>query len=123
MKRLLLPTLVAMIALFAKAEGYHYLTFEMMDGQKASVPSSELVITFNDGKLSVGNKTFEVVNLMKMYFTSEDATTGISGITQEALEEATEVYDLNGKRIAKSEMRKGVYIIKGKDETYKMTVR
>ena len=123
MKRLLLPTLVAMTALFAKAEGYHYLTFEMMDGQKASVPSSELFITFNDGKLSVGNKTFKVVNLMKMYFTSEDATTGISGITQEALEEATEVYDLNGKRIAKSEMRKGVYIIKGKDETYKMTVR
>ena len=112
-----------MTDLFAKAEGYHYLTFEMMDGQKASVPSPELVITFNDGKLSVGNKTFEVVNLMKMYFTSEDATTGISGITQEALEEATEVYDLNGKRIAKSEMRKGVYIIKGKDETYKMTVR
>ncbi len=112
-----------MTALFAKAEGYHYLTFEMVDGQKISVSSLELVIAFNDGKLMTESQTFEVVNLKKMYFTSEDATTSIRGIKPDTLEEAAEVYDLNGKRISKSEMRKGVYIIKGKDETYKMTIR
>lgn len=123
MKRLLLSIFILMITLIAKAEGYHYLTFEMVNGQKVSVPSSELVIAFHDGKLTTGGQTFEIANLKKMYFTLDDATTSIKSINHNAFDESTDVYDLNGKRIAKGEIRKGIYIIKGKDETYKMTVR
>lgn len=123
MKRIFLSILFTMIVLAAKAEDYQYLTFELVDDQKVSEPSSELVITFTDGKLNAGDQTFEIVNLKKMYFTSVNVTTDIKDSLSDNMDEATEVYDLNGRRVAKSEMRKGVYIIKCKDETYKMTVR
>ena len=39
------------------------------------------------------------------------------------LDEATDIYDLQGHKVTKAQMRRGVYIVKTKSRTYKMVVR
>jgi hypothetical protein len=59
-----------------------------------------------------------------MYFsTADETTTGIEEVTAATLDEATDIYDLQGHKISKEQMRKGVYIVKTKNRTYKMVVR
>ena len=116
------------------ADGFSYLTFETADGAKASVPVAEpLAITVVGNTLTVGTKTFTLSNLSKMYFTDADETaTGISETsllqTDDLLQQATEIYDLKGGKTvnANSSNRKlprGVYIVKTKQETYKIVVK
>ena len=103
---------------------YTYLTFQTTDGAKISVPASQLKMTIRGNTLSTGSQTFTLANLNKMYFTATDeTTTGISETTAATLDEATEIYDLNGRRIDNRHLPKGVYIVKAKDRTYKMTVK
>jgi hypothetical protein len=58
-----------------------------------------------------------------MYFSTSDETTGIEEITSATLDEATDIYDLQGHKVTKAKMTKGVYIVKTKSKTYKMVVR
>lgn len=112
--------------LTAQAEDYTYLTFETTDGAKTSVDISSLPVTINldDSTLTIGNQTFTLADLSKMYFsTSDETTTGIEEITSATLDEATDIYDLQGHKVTKAQMRKGVYIVKTKSRTYKMVVR
>ena len=106
-----------------QAENYTYLTFEMTDGTKTSVPASSLTLTFSGSTLTAGSQTFTLSNLSKMYFSTTDETTGIEEISIAALDEATEIYDLQGHKIPREQMRKGVYIVKTKQRTCKMMVR
>jgi len=101
---------------------FPYLTFETTDGAKFSVPTESLSLAINGTTLTVGKQTFTLSNLSKMYFSNTDETT--SGIVDELKnEELTEIYDLNGKKVSKEQMRKGVFIVKAKDKTYKLIVR
>ena len=119
---LLLTVLVA--TLTVQAEGYTYLTFETTDGAKASVSvASDVTLTISGTTLTVGSKSFTLTNLSKMYFSNTDETTGIEEINSAAIEEATDIYDLQGHKVSKEQMRKGVYIVKTKSRTYKMVVR
>ena len=108
-------------------EVYTFLTFEMTDGSKASVSTTSLTLTINGNMLTVGSQTFTLTNLSKMYFsttdesTTDESATGIEEIT--SLDEATEIYDLQGHQIQKEQMRKGVYIIKTKKKTSKIIVK
>lgn len=102
---------------------YNYLTFEMTDGAKVSVAISSLTLTINGNTLTAGSQTFTLTNLSKMYFSNIDETTGIEEATNTTLEEATEIYDLQGHKIAKEQMRKGVYIVKTKSKTQKIVVK
>ena len=108
-------------------EVYTFLTFEMTDGSKASVSTTSLTLTINANMLTVGSQTFTLTNLSKMYFsttdesTTDESATGIEEIT--SLDEATEIYDLQGHQIQKEQMRKGVYIIKTKKKTSKIIVK
>ena len=103
---------------------YTYLTFETTDGARISVPASQLKMTIRGNTLSTGEQTFTLANLSKMYFTATDeTTTSISTATAATIDEATEIYDLNGRRIDNRNLPKGVYIVKTKDRTYKMTVK
>lgn len=102
---------------------YNFLTFEMTDGAKVSVAISSLTLTINGNTLKAGSQTFTLSNLSKMYFSNTDETTGIEEMTSATLEEAAEIYDLQGHRIAKEQMTKGVYIVKTKSKTQKIVVK
>ena len=123
---LLLLTLVGALAVQAE-DTYTYLTFETTDGVKASVPVSSLTLTISGNTLTAGSESFTLSNLSKMYFSNDDQTTAINEIdysqTDDLLSEATDIYDLQGHKISREQMRKGIYIIKTKSRTYKMIVK
>ena len=120
---LLLMTLVGALTVQAD-EAYAYLTFETTDGARVSVPVLSLTLTVSGTTLTAGSQSFTLSNLSKMYFSNTDeSTTGIESITSETLDEATDIYDLQGHKVTKAQMKKGVYIVKTKSRTYKMTVR
>ena len=110
----------------AQADNYTYLTFETTDGAKTSVDVSSQPVTINldNSTLTIGNQTFVLADLSKMYFsTSDETTTGIENISIETLDEVTDIYDLQGHKVTKAQMKKGVYIVKSNSRTYKMVVR
>ena len=124
MKKLLSILLMMAAALTTQAADYPYLTFVTTDGAKASVSVSSLTLTVSGTTLTAGSQSFTLSNLSKMYFsTSDETTTGIEEITNAALDEATDIYDLQGHKVTKEQMRKGVYIVKTKNRTYKIVVR
>ena len=103
------------------ATDYTYLTFETTDGNRISVSAESLTLTVSGMTLMAGNQSFALVNLSKMYFsTSDESTTGISEMLAVNLDEVTDIYDLKGNKVSKSQMRKGVYIVKTKNGTYKV---
>ena len=110
-------------ALTAQTVDYTYLTFETTDGTKVSVPASSPTISISGTTLTADSQSFLLSNLSKMYFSDADETTGIEEITKATLDEASEIYDLQGHKVSKEQMRKGVYIVKTKNRTYKMVVK
>ena len=130
MKKILL-TLFLLISLVgsARAYDYSYLTFETTDGNSVAINVEGLTLSISNCCLVAvdtdgSDYTFAFSNLSKMYFsTSDETTTGIEEITNAALDEATDIYDLQGHKVTKEQMRKGVYIVKTKNRTYKMVVR
>ena len=124
MKKIFILLTVLVTTLTVQAEGYTYLTFETTDGAKASVSVENLTLTISGTTLTAGSQQFTLSNLSKMYFsTSDETATGIEEITSASIEEATDIYDLQGHKVSKEQMRKGVYIVKTKSRTYKMVVR
>ena len=127
MKYLFLLLAIMISTLTAHAADYTYLTFEMTDGAKVSVEASSLNIAISGTTLTAGNRSFTLSNLSKMYFSASDETTGIDRIEDGETEmenSATAIYDLQGRKVTKGEMRSGqVYIVKTKSETYKIAVK
>ena len=124
MKKILMLLTMLVGALTAQAEDYTYLTFETTDGAKASVSvASDVTLTISGTTLTVGSQSFTLTNLSKMYFSNTDETTGIEEITSATLDEATDIYDLQGHKVTKDQMRRGVYIVKTNSRTYKMVVK
>lgn len=125
MNKLLLTLLTTAAMVTASAADYQYLTFEMTDGTKASVETTNLSMTFDGTTLRAGTETFILTNLAKMYFSMGDETTGISQIENGELkfDNSTEFFDLKGNRVSKDQIRKGIYIVKTKNGTAKLTVR
>ena len=81
---------------------------------------SDLTLSISGTTLTAGTQSFTLTNLSKMYFsTSDESTTGIEEITNATLDEATDIYDLQGHKVTKAQMKKGVYIVKTKQRTYK----
>lgn len=107
------------------AEEYNYLTFETKDGVKASVEISDLSITVNGATLVVGDQTFVLDNLSKMYFSVSDETTtsGIAQLETVDSQDVLAIYDLQGHQVDKSKMTKGVYVVKSKGGTYKIALK
>lgn len=124
MKKIVLFLLTLVGVLTVQAEDtYTYLTFETTDGVKASVPVSSLTLTISGNTLTAGSESFTLSNLSKMYYSNDDETTGIESITIDTLNEAADIYDLQGHKVSKEQMRKGIYIVKTKSKTYKMIVK
>ena len=124
MKRLMFFLMIMMGTLAMQAGDYPYLTFETTDGNKVSVSTESLTLTVSGTTLTAGNQSFTLVNLSRMYFsTSDETTTGISETVTADLNEVTDIYDLKGNKVSKSQMQKGVYIVKTNKGTFKMTVK
>ena len=107
------------------AVDYQYLIFETTDGAKISVPAESLTMTFSGTTLKAGEQTFTLVNLVKMYFSTSDETTGISEKLRVNSEEfATAIYDLQGRKMTKEQMHRGqMYIVKTNSGTHKLTAK
>lgn len=124
MKKIVLLWVVFSSMIFkAQADEYAYLTFETTDGGKCSVKAASLSITLSGTTLTAGDKTFVLSNLSKMYFSSSDLTTAISSIRIEDMDDTVEVYDLNGRKVSKDQLSRGVYVVKSKKGNYKIAVR
>ncbi len=123
MKKTLLLLVMMMGALSMHAGDYSYLTFVTTDGSKTSVSVSGLSITISGTTLTAGSESFTLTNLSKMYFSTSSETTAISEIMAADLNEATEIYDLRGMQVTKDQMRRGVYIVKTKNGTFKVNIK
>lgn len=123
MRRNLLFLFVAMSTLSLHAEDYTYLTFETIDGAKTSVPATSLTLTISGTTLTVGEQSFTLSNLSKMYFSASNETTGVNTLTLDDWNTVTDIYDLKGQKISKSEMKNGVYIVKTQKGTFKVAVK
>ncbi|MCR5851242.1 MAG: ethanolamine ammonia-lyase reactivating factor EutA [Bacteroidaceae bacterium] len=124
MKKIVLLLMTLIGTLKAQADSYSYLTFETTDGAKVSVAMEEsMTLSISGTTLTVGTESFTLKNLSKMYFSTTDETTGIEEITSATIDDATDIYDLQGHKVTKEQMRKGVYIVKTKDRTYKLVVK
>lgn len=119
MKKLFL-FMMLMGTLAVHAADYAYLTFELTDGSKTSVSVSSLTLSISGTTLTAGSHSFTLSNLNKMYFSADDETTDIQSITGVELDEFTDIYDLNGRKVTKEQMQKGVYIVKSNSGTYKV---
>ena len=116
-------TLIGVLTAQAE-ETYTYLTFETTDGAKASVPATGLSLKIDGNTLTADSQQFTLSNLSKMYFSaSDESATGIEGITSETPDEAADIYDLQGHKVTKAQMKKGVYIVKTNSKTYKIVKR
>ena len=140
MNKVLLFLTMLVGTLTAHAEDFTYLTFETTDGAKASVSvTSDVSLSISGTTLTIGSQSFTLTNLSKMYFsTSDETATSIetienspldqrslaTGGTQEfTIDDSTDIYDLQGHKVTKAQMKKGVYIVKTKQGTYKIVVR
>lgn len=124
MKKLLMTVIVMTGMLPALADDYSYLTFELSDGTKTSVSSTALTITIQDEKLMVGLQKFNLADLSKMYFSiSDESADGIEEVNISNLDEVTDIYDLQGRKVNKEQMKSGIYVIKTKKGTFKVSVR
>ncbi len=125
MKKALFILMAMMGALTANALDYPYLTFELTDGSKASVSvTSDATLTFSGTTLTIGSESFTLTNLSKMYFSASDETaTGITSLQTADDDEIEAIYDLQGHQVTREQMRRGIYIIKTKNGTSKVSVR
>ena len=78
--RLFTLLICTMRVLFAHTKDFTHLTFVSVDGDKVSIPIENLQISFSGSTLSAGDKSFELVNMDKMYFSYSDETTLINGL-------------------------------------------
>lgn len=125
MKKLMMLLTLMMGTMGMKAADYPYLTFELTDGSKASVSvSSDVAMTFSGTTLTIGSESFTLTNLSKMYFSaSNETSTGISALEIADSDEVEAIYNLQGHKVSRDQMQRGVYIIKTKKGTSKITVK
>ena len=125
MKKKFLLFMALVGALTAQAGDYTYLTFETADGAKTSVDVSSLPVTINldNSTLTIGNQTFALADLSKMYFSTQSESTGIEEISSATIDDDAVIYDLYGRKVTKAQMRRGIYVMKTKLGTRKVNVR
>jgi len=123
MKKVLLFVFMMAGTLATHADDYPYLTFELTDGSKTSVAVTSLSLSISGTTLTAGDQSFTLSNLSKMYFSADDQTTDIQHITITNWDEVSEIYDLNGRKVTKDQMQRGVYIVKSKNKTCKVVVK
>lgn len=121
----MLLTMMGTLTAQADNTTYPYLIVETTAGTTTAIDVSSVAVplTFSGTTLKVGDKTFTLTDLSKMYFSTSNETTGISEITTADLDEVTDIYDLQGRKVSKDQMRRGIYVIKTNKGTFKVNVK
>ncbi|MGN0281642.1 MAG: hypothetical protein ACI4B3_04990 [Prevotella sp.] len=113
------------------AENYEYLSFQKTDGTRISLSVNKLELTFENGMLKTSNEdgdnSFPLSELNKMFFTVEP--TAIRDIASETDGEEVELFTPEGIHLghfssakeAQEKAGKGLYILKGKSSTIKIS--
>ena len=117
--------MMAMLTVQANDKSYTYLTFETTDGAKSSVEMASLKLTFIGTTLIIGTESYPISNLKKVYFSASDesSSTGIESVKTATINDSVAIYDLQGHQVTKGQVKRGIYIVKAKDRTYKMVFR
>lgn len=118
-----MTVMTAMLSAQADDTTYAYLVFENADGTKTSVPVSSLTISVSGTTLKAGSQTFDLNTLSKMYFSNDGTPTGIQSVTANTVGDDAEIYDLQGRRVNRSQMRQGTYIVKTQNGTFKVNMK
>lgn len=133
MKRIFLFLLTVLATLTAQAYDYPYLVFQTTDGTMTAVAVESLNITSSNGNLVVtnndGTKTFPLSTLSKMYFSTDGTTDIDSAQTSDTTE--VEVVAASGVSLgkfvsfdeARKALKQGVYVVKSKEKTFKISVK
>lgn len=120
-------------SLQAQAYEYPYLVFQNTEGSTIVMAVESLTITISDGKLIAtntdGTQNILLTDLSKMFFTQTADLSGISNAETE--NEAVEVFTTGGLSLgkfqdintAKTSLKPGIYIMKGKSKTTKIAVK
>lgn len=134
MKKLVLTTLITLGTLQVQAYEYPYLVFQNTEGTTTAFAVESLTITISEGKLvaknAEGTQSFSLGDLSKMYFTRQTDLTGISD-TDTSEDEIVEVFTTGGIKLgkylniheAKSSLKPGLYILKSRQKTFKITIK
>lgn len=124
MRKQVLTTLAlaAMLPVSAQ-EAYSFLTIETTDGAKTNLPVETITMSVGDGVLTVGDQSFPLANLKKMYFSDGNVITGIDQLTTDGTDEIVAIYDLQGRKVNKDDMQNGIFVVKTKQKTTKMIVK
>lgn len=123
-KRLLTMSVLAALSGHLMADEFGYMVFTLNDGTMKSITANGLTLSFTDGNLSAksGNNELTIpLNSLKVMAFSKNGVTAIGDTMAD--DDSEEIYDLQGHRVTRAEMRKGVYIIKTKNKTYKVNIR
>ena len=123
-KRLLTMSVLAALSGHMMADEFGYMVFTLNDGTMKSITANGLTLSFTDGNLSAksGNNELTIpLNSLKVMAFSKNGVTAIGDTMAD--DDSEEIYDLQGNRVTRAEMRKGVYIIKTKNRTYKVNIR
>lgn len=130
MRRFVLSLFCMMGIAGMQAQSYDYLTFQSNAGE-VSVKALGTVITFSDGNMLVKNGdeelTFALGELQKFYFS--DTAAGIESVVDND-GSAVSVFSVSGQFVgrfadsksAASQLSKGIYVVKGKDNSKKLLV-
>ena len=121
-------TFLLALASASWAVDYNYLTFTLNDGTTMSISASDLHIAFDNGNLKAtsgtNTMTIALAKLTSMEFTN-DSSTAIESIDADVtIDETTEIYDMNGRRLpSNAQLSRGVYMIKSNGQTTKVHVK
>ncbi len=129
--------LLLTFGLLAQAQTYEYpyLAVQTTDGSTVTLSVDEMELTIVDGQQVMvngqGENKFDLASLVKMYFTTETqgSTVGISSVTEST--DGVDVYSVSGVYMgrfntlaeAQEQLRQGIYVMKSKEKTFKMTVK
>ena len=133
MKKKVMTILLLSTTLLVHAGDYDYLTIESSNGNKTSLTAVGLTIAFSNGKFVATNgsesATLSLSTLSKMRFTdtNNSTETALNSIDSTddgfGIDDADAIYDLSGRQVPPTSVKKGIYIIKKGQETRKIQVK
>ena len=125
-KRIIILSLLAAISGQILAEEYGFMVFTLNDGSTQSIPAKELSMSFTGGNLTAksgtSTLTIPLTDLKSMVFSNDEAS-GIGQVDSKTTDTVTGIYNLQGHKVSKELLRKGVYMVKTQNGTHKMTIK
>ena len=125
-KRIIILSLLAAISGQILAEEYGFMVFTLNDGSTQSIPAKELSMSFTGGNLTAksgtSTLTIPLTDLKSMVFSNDEAS-GIGQVDSKTTDNVTGIYNLQGHKVSKELLRKGVYMVKTQNGTHKMTIK